>query len=66
MRAAGAALAAVLQEWIEQSDDFPAAYRVRDNDTDRITGVQFTTRIPPLRNRDVPPPDERWGRKGPR
>jgi len=58
------ALAAVLQEWIEQSDDFPAAYRVRDDDTDRITGVQFTTRIPPLRNPDVPPPDERWGRQG--
>jgi N-sulfoglucosamine sulfohydrolase len=59
-------LAAVLQEWIEQSDDFPAAYRVRDDNTDRITGVQFTTRIPPLRNPDVPPPDERWGREGPR
>jgi len=56
----------VLQEWIEQSDDFPAAYRVRDDNTDRITGVQFTTRIPPLRNPDVPPPDERWGSQGPR
>jgi arylsulfatase A-like enzyme len=59
-------LAAVLQEWIEQSDDFPAAYRVRDDNTDRVTGVQFSTRIPPLRNPDVPPPDERWGRQGPR
>jgi arylsulfatase A-like enzyme len=59
-------LAAVLQEWIEQSDDFPAAYRVRDDNTDRVTGVQFTTRIPPLRNTDVPPPDERWGAQGPR
>jgi hypothetical protein len=58
-------LAAVLQEWIEQSDDFPAAYRVRDDNTDRVTGVPFTTKIPPLRNPDVPPRGERWGRAGP-
>ena len=58
-------LAGVLQEWIEQSGDFPAAYRVRDDNTDRITGVQFSTRIPPMRNPDVPPPDKRWGRAGP-
>ena len=49
-----------------QSDDFPAAYRVRDDNTDRITGVQFNTRIPPLRNPDVPPRGERWGEPGPR
>jgi hypothetical protein len=55
-----------MQEWIEQSDDFPAAYRVRDDNTDRVTGVQFTTRIPPLRNANVPPPDERWGSQGPK
>jgi N-sulfoglucosamine sulfohydrolase len=58
-------LAGVLQQWIEQSNDFPAAYRVRDDNTDRITGVPFTTKIPPLRNVDVPPPNERWGRQGP-
>jgi N-sulfoglucosamine sulfohydrolase len=58
-------LAGVLQEWIEQSGDFPAAYRVRDDNTDRITGVPFTTKIPPLRNGDVPPPAQRWGRSGP-
>jgi N-sulfoglucosamine sulfohydrolase len=58
-------LATVLQEWMEQSDDFPAVYRVRDDNTDRITGVPFTTKIPPLRNPDVPPPAERWGRQGP-
>jgi N-sulfoglucosamine sulfohydrolase len=58
-------LAAVLQEWMEQTDDFPAAYRVRDDNTDRITGVPFSTRIPPLRNPDVPPPAERWGQPGP-
>ena len=36
-------LAAVLQPWMEQTDDFPAAYRVRDDNTDRVTGVLFTT-----------------------
>ena len=58
-------LAGVLQKWMENSDDFPAAYRVRDDNTDRITGVPFTTKIPPLRNPDIPPLDERWGRQGP-
>ncbi len=58
-------LAKLLQEWMEQTDDFPAAYRVRDDNTDRITGVPFTTKIPPLRNTDMPPPAERWGRPGP-
>jgi N-sulfoglucosamine sulfohydrolase len=57
------ALAGVLQEWMEQSDDFPAAYRVRDDNTDRITGVPFTPKIPPLRNTDLPPPDQRWGKR---
>jgi N-sulfoglucosamine sulfohydrolase len=56
-------LAGVLQDWMEQSDDFPAAYRVRDDNTDRITGMPFTTKIPPLRNTDLPPPDERWGKR---
>ena len=59
-------LAAVLEEWIEQSDDFPAAYRVRDDNTDRVTAVQVTTRIPPLRNAEVPLPEARWGSQGPR
>jgi arylsulfatase A-like enzyme len=58
-------LAGVLQEWMEQTDDFPAAYRVRDENTDRITGVPFTTKIPPLRNAEVPPASERWGTQGP-
>jgi hypothetical protein len=57
-------LAGVLQEWIERTDDFPAAYRVRDDHTDRITGVQFMLGIPPLRNPEPPSPDERWGRAG--
>jgi N-sulfoglucosamine sulfohydrolase len=58
-------LAGVLQEWIETSGDFPAEYRVRDDNTDRITGVPLTTKIPPMRNLDVPPPSRRWGRQGP-
>jgi arylsulfatase A-like enzyme len=58
-------LAAVLQEWMEQTDDFPAAYRVRDDNTDRITGVPFTSKIPPLRNPEVPPDKDRWGLQGP-
>jgi N-sulfoglucosamine sulfohydrolase len=58
-----AELAAVLQEWIEQSDDFPAAYRVRDDNTDRITGILFSTRIPLLRNAELPPADQRWGKR---
>jgi N-sulfoglucosamine sulfohydrolase len=58
-------LRGVLQEWMEQSADFPAAYRVRDDNTDRITGVPFSTKIPPLRNADLPPLGERWGRQGP-
>ncbi|HET9226743.1 MAG TPA: sulfatase [Thermoanaerobaculia bacterium] len=58
-------LAAVLQAWMEETDDFPAAYRVRDDHTDRITGVQFSTKIPPLRNSEPPPAEQRWGSQGP-
>jgi hypothetical protein len=58
-------LAGVLQEWMEESDDFPAAYRIRDDNTDRITGVPFTSKIPPLRNPELPPKEERWGVQGP-
>jgi N-sulfoglucosamine sulfohydrolase len=59
------ALAGALETWMEQSGDFPAAYRVRDDNTDRITGVPFTSKIPPLRNTEIPPAKERWGRQGP-
>jgi N-sulfoglucosamine sulfohydrolase len=59
-------LAAVLQDWMENTDDFPASYRIRDDNTDRITGVAFTTKIPPLRNADLPPASERWGVQGPK
>jgi arylsulfatase A-like enzyme len=58
-------LAGVLQKWMEETGDFPAAYRVRDDNTDRITGLPFTTKIPPLRNVEIPAGEERWGRQGP-
>ena len=58
-------MAEVLQAWMESTDDFPAAWRVRDDNTDRITGLPFSNRIPPLRDSIPPPPDVRWGTKGP-
>ena len=58
-------LAAVLQAWMEETDDFPSTYRVREDHTDRITGVQFSPKIPPLRHPDPPPAAERWGTGGP-
>jgi N-sulfoglucosamine sulfohydrolase len=58
-------LAAVLQAWMEGTRDFPSVYRVRDDNTDRITGVPFTSKIPPLRNAQLPPEEDRWGRQGP-
>ncbi len=58
-------LAAVLQEWMEGTNDFPAAWRVRDDNTDRITGLPFSQRIPPLRDSVPPPPEQRWGVRGP-
>jgi arylsulfatase A-like enzyme len=58
-------LTAVLQKWMEQTDDFPGAYRVRDDNTDRITGLPFTSKIPLLRNTEVPGSDKRWGEQGP-
>jgi N-sulfoglucosamine sulfohydrolase len=58
-------LAGVLQEWMEETDDFPAAWRVRDDNTDRITGLPFSQRIPPLRDSVPPPREQRWGVRGP-
>jgi arylsulfatase A-like enzyme len=58
-------LSTVLQKWMEQSDDFPAAFRVRDDNTDRITGLPFTSKIPLLRNTELPRSEERWGEQGP-
>jgi arylsulfatase A-like enzyme len=56
-------LTAALQTWMEQSDDFPATYRIRDDNTDRITGIPFINKIPPLRSPELPPSDERWGKR---
>ena len=58
-------LAAVWQNWIENAGDYPAAYRVRDDNTDRITGLPFNTKIPPLRNAELPPQVEQWGPRAP-
>jgi arylsulfatase A-like enzyme len=58
-------LAAVLQQWIEDTDDFPAQWRVRDDNTDRVTGLPFSPWIPPLRDSVPPPREQRWGVRGP-
>ena len=58
-------LAGVPQKWMEDSQDFPAAYQVRDDNTDRITGVPFTTKISLVRNTDEPPLNERWAVRRP-
>jgi len=58
-------LAAVLQAWMEETDDFPPEWRVRDDNTDRITGLPFSQWIPPLRDSVPPPRDRRWGVRGP-
>jgi arylsulfatase A-like enzyme len=43
-------LAAVLDTWIEETSDFPPDRRIRDDHTDRMTGVWFSSKIPPMRN----------------
>lgn len=43
-------LAKVLDGWIEETGDFPPYLRVRDDHTDRLTGVWFSRQIPPMRN----------------
>ncbi len=43
-------LVAVLDKWIDETDDFPPQRRRRDDNTDRITGVKFTQKIPPMWN----------------
>ncbi len=39
-----------LNNWMEATDDFPPHLRVRDDHTDRMTGVWFSDEIPPMRN----------------
>lgn len=43
----------VLENWIEDTDDFPFYYRIRADHTDRWTGVRFQQQIPPMRNTEV-------------
>lgn len=44
------ALAAELDDWMDATGDFPPHRRVRDDHTDRMTGVWFSEKIPPMRN----------------
>ncbi|GAA5521559.1 sulfatase [Aliifodinibius salicampi] len=39
-----------LNNWMEETEDFPPHLRVRDDHTDRMTGVWFSDEIPPMRN----------------
>lgn len=43
-------LAQQLNSWMEATGDFPPHLRVRDDHTDRMTGVWFSKEIPPMRN----------------
>ena len=43
-------LAAVLDQWIDETGDFPPQMRRRDDNTDRITGVKLTQKNPPMWN----------------
>ncbi|MFN4259281.1 MAG: sulfatase [Gemmataceae bacterium] len=42
-------LETVLDQWRKETGDFEPTQRRRDDNTDRVTGVKFTQRIPPLR-----------------
>ena len=37
-----------LEQWIEETGDFPATRRRRGDNTDRVTGVKFTKKIPAM------------------
>ncbi len=41
-------LSRVLDAWIEETEDFPPSRRRRADNTDRITGVKFSQKVPPL------------------
>lgn len=41
-------LATVLETWMEETGDFPATVRLRDDHTDRITGARFGDEVPPM------------------
>ncbi len=42
----------VLDQWIDETGDFSPMTRRRDDNTDRITGVKFTPKIPPMREKE--------------
>lgn len=46
-------LAQRLDEWIHETGDFPPYKRIRDDHTDRMTGVWFSKEIPPMRNAEI-------------
>ena len=41
-------LSRVLDAWIERTEDFPPSRRRRADNTDRISGVKFSQKVPPL------------------
>ncbi len=41
-------LSRVLDAWIEETEDFPPSRRRRADNTDRISGVKFSQKVPPL------------------
>ncbi|MDZ7692936.1 MAG: hypothetical protein U5K69_17740 [Balneolaceae bacterium] len=46
-------LAQRLDQWIQETGDFPPYRRIRDDHTDRATGVWFSKEIPPMRNTEI-------------
>ncbi len=44
-------LVTVLQNWMEETDDFPPTKRRRDDHTDRITGIRFMNSIPEMQDK---------------
>ncbi len=59
-------LAAELEKWMDESGDFPFWVRSRPDDTDRITGVKFTSHYPPMFDEEVPAQSKRFGNRQPR
>ena len=39
-----------LQNWMNETDDFPSNYRTRKDHTDRITGIRYYFEVPDLEN----------------
>ena len=41
-------LSRVLDGWIDRTEDFPPSRRRRADNTDRVSGVKFSQKVPPL------------------